>query len=131
MLLGAGVGLAADRVILQPQGASGGLPPAERTEPGAGDRPLVWLDGTLEELGESQLGLRAGEGELVRLQRLAEGATAFLRPHPDGWVELLPGEVDLLEAGVDAACVEALLDGRTLLALRVFLGAECGPSGPA
>jgi len=131
LLLGAGLGLAADRVLIERQGTSGGVPPAERTEPGAGDPPLVWLDGTLEELGESQLGLRAGEGDLVRLQRLAEGATAFLRPEAEGWVELLPSEVDLLEPGVNRACVEALLDGRTLLALRVFLGAECGPSGPA
>jgi hypothetical protein len=64
------------------------------------------------------------------LERLAEGATDFYRLEGEGWRELSPEEVELLEVG-ERACVEALLDGGTFLALRVFLASSCGPSGPA
>jgi hypothetical protein len=128
LLLGAGLALAAERVLLtgEPAGDAA-LPPIERTDRGPGDQPLVWLDGTLDELGESELALREGDGPVVRLQRLAQGATRFLRVEGDAWRPLSTDDVVLLEPG-NRACVEALLDGRTLVALRVFLGVDCGPA---
>lgn len=129
LALGAAAAVAADRVVLQ-RDESTALPGWETTEPGPDDPPLVWLSGTIEELDASELTLREGQGPILELERLAEGATAFLAVDAGRWRELAAGEVDLLEPG-SAACVETLMDGRTLLALRVFLGTRCGPAGPA
>jgi len=65
-------------------------------------------------------------GSRVLIRRLAEGATRFF-VMKDGRFERLD-EVDaqLIEVGTPL-CVESLLDGRELLALRVFIGAACGP----
>jgi hypothetical protein len=104
-----------------------------QNEPGPGDPPVVWVAGTLETVDQGHLALREGrqrKGPRIRLERLGEGATGFYRLDGDVWRELSPEEVSELDAG-ETACVEALLDGRTLLALRVFLGSSCGPSGPA
>jgi hypothetical protein len=109
------------------------LPTVSQNEPGPGDPPVVWIAGTLEVLEQGHLAVREGsrgEGPRIRLERLAEGATDFYRLEGDGWRELSTEEVDLLDVG-DRTCVEALLDGRTFLALRVFLDSSCGPSGPA
>jgi hypothetical protein len=108
------------------------LPTVSQNEPGPGDPPIVWIAGTVEVLEQGHLAVREGspgEGPRIRLERLAEGATDFYRLERQGWRELSAEEVDLLDVG-DRACVEALLDGRTFLALRVFLGSSCGPSGP-
>jgi hypothetical protein len=107
------------------------LPSVTQNEPGAGDPPVVWVAGTLEVVDQGHLAIREGsqgEGPRIRLERLAGGATDFYRLDGDVWRELPSQEVDLLEVG-ERACVEALLDGQTLLALRVFLDASCGPSG--
>lgn len=128
LVIGAAAAVAVDRVLLSDTAPFGGV--AAGTEPGPGDPPLIWVDGTIEVLDDSHLEVREGEGESLRLERLAAGATAFLAPTEDGWRELVGTEVDELAAG-DDACIESLLDGRTVLALRVFLGAECGPSGPS
>lgn len=104
------------------------LPAVSPNQPGPGDPPVVWLSGTLEEVQDGHIAVREGQGPRISLQRLAHGATAFFRLDPGGWRQLAEDEVDLLEVGVDT-CVEALLDGDTFLALRVFLGAGCGPSG--
>jgi hypothetical protein len=109
------------------------VPPVSQNEPGAGDPPVVWIGGILEAVEQGQLALREGsqgQGPRIRVERLAEGATDFYQLEAEGWRELSPEEVDLIEVG-DRACVEALLDGRTFLALRVFLDSSCGPSGPA
>jgi hypothetical protein len=118
-----------------PEPASPGptLPTVTQNEPGAGDPPVVWIGGTLEVLERGHVAIRegtGGEGPRIRLERLAGGATDFYRLDGEVWRELSPEEVDLLNVG-EPACVEALLDGQTLLALRVFLEASCGPSGPA
>lgn len=96
-------------------------PDIEQNVPGPGDPPVVWLTGTLESVTETELTLREGEGPAIRLERFAAGATRFLRLREGGWEEVAGGG-----AG-DPACVETLLDGETFLALRVFLGAGCGP----
>jgi hypothetical protein len=109
------------------------LPGVTQNEPGAGDPPVVWVAGTLEVLEPGHLAIREGsrsEGPRIRLERLAEGATDFYRLDGEVWRELSTEQVDLLEVG-ERACVEALLDGQTFLALRVFLDSSCGPSGPA
>ena len=104
------------------------VPPASPNEPGPGDPPVVWLSGTLEDVQEGRLALReGGRGPRVELQRLAQGATAFYLLRDGSWEELAPEEVELLEVG-QRVCVEALLDESAFLALRVFLGAGCGPS---
>jgi hypothetical protein len=93
----------------------------------------VWIGGILEVVEQGQLAVREGsqgQGPRIRLERLAQGATDFYRLETEGWRELSPDEADLIQVG-DRVCVEALLDGRTFLALRVFLGSSCGPSGPA
>jgi hypothetical protein len=108
------------------------LPSVIQNEPGAGDPPVVWVAGTLEVLDQGHLAIRegsGGEGPRIRLERLAEGATDFYRLDGEVWRELSPEEVDQFQVG-ERACVEALLDGQTFLALRVFLDASCGPSGP-
>jgi hypothetical protein len=105
------------------------LPPISQNEPGEGDPPIVWIGGTLEVLEQGQLAIREGtegQGPRIRLERLAEGATGFYRLEGEAWQELSSEEVDLLQVG-ERACVEVLLDGRTFLALRVFLGSSCGP----
>ena len=125
--VGAALAISADRLVLRPTASRDTPPPVAETEPGPGDPPLVWLDGTLETISDSALAVREGQGPRIRVERFAAGATAFLRQDGDGWRELSTGEVDALEAG-QPACVETLLDGETFLALRVFLGADCGPA---
>lgn len=127
LVLGAAAAIAAERVLLD--GPVGAPPRPADSEPQPGDPPLVWVEGTIEELDASHLEVREGEGEALTLERLAAGATAFLRAEGDAWRELGTAEVDALGAG-EPACIESLLDGRTLLALNVYLGTECGPSVP-
>jgi len=65
-------------------------------------------------------------GSAVTLRRLGKEATAFYEPSGGNWIRLAPQAA--VVTGGDA-CVEAALDGTNLLALRVFLGAACGPAG--
>jgi hypothetical protein len=125
--LGAAAAVSADRLVLRPAASEEVPPPVAETEPGPGDPPLVWLDGTLETIADSALALREGEGSRIQVERFAAGATKFLRQDGGQWRELSTDEVAGLEAG-QQACVETLLDGQTFLALRVFLGADCGPA---
>ncbi len=125
--LGAAAAIAAERVVFDRGGRE--VPAASDTRPEPGDPPLVWVEGTIEELDDSQLEVRDGEGEALTLERLAAGATTFLRADGDVWRELGPNEVAALRAG-EIACVETLLDDRTMLALHVYLDTECGPSTP-
>ena len=68
--IGAGGALAADRYLLTedvlPVSGSGS-PPIERTAQEPGDPPLVWIGGTLEEVGDSQMILRKGDGPEIVL----------------------------------------------------------------
>lgn len=125
--LGAAAAVSADRLILRPAVSSEGIPPVAETEPGPGDPPVVWVDGTLESISDSALAVREGRGPRIQVERFAAGATKFLRQESGAWRELSTEEAAGLEAG-QQACVEALLDGQTFLALRVFLGAGCGPA---
>jgi hypothetical protein len=79
----------------------------------------------LTDIGDERLVVQEAFGSRVTLRRLGEGATAFFEISGAEWARVQdPGGVDPGQA----ACVEALLDGETLLALRVFLGADCGPA---
>jgi hypothetical protein len=127
LLVGAALGLGA--AYLWPDWLPAASPSAvgiDRSEPMPGEPPVVWVDGTLEEVAEARLVIRRGEGRRLEVERFAEGATVFLAPTDGDWVELSPGQTAEVEPGAEA-CIETLLDGRTFFALRVFLGTSCGP----
>ena len=105
-----------------------GVPSVEDRSPVPGGPPLVWVGGTLQEIDEGHLTVRDPSEAIVRLQRLSEGATRFLAEESGSWRTLTADEASALEVG-EAVCVEVLLDGSNLVALRVFLGASCGPTG--
>ena len=67
------------------------------------------------------------EGPRVRLRRLSGDATSFFGPEGEGWRRMAEEEVRAVEPGTPV-CVESLLDGQTYLAIRVFVGAACGPA---
>ncbi len=127
LAIGAAGAVAADRLLITPAASSsGGTPPIERTEPGPDDPPLVWISGSLEEVTETQLVLREGDGPAVSVERFAGEATRFFRPEASGWRQLAADELDAVEPGEDA-CVEALADGEAFLAIRVFVERLCAP----
>jgi hypothetical protein len=65
-------------------------------------------------------------GPVLRLHRLARGATGFFEVTGDHWSRLAD---DAIIPTGGSVCVETLMaTGGTLLALRVFLGATCGPA---
>lgn len=86
---------------------------------------MVWIGGTLTEVTATVIELREPLGSVVSLQRLGRQATAFFRVSGGAWERLPGGEA--VVTGTEA-CVETLMDGATLLALRVFLGVGCGPT---
>jgi hypothetical protein len=128
LTLGAAAAISVDRLLIRPtSSADAALPQVSDSQPGPGDPPVVWLDGTLAEVTDSQLSVQEGRGPSISVERFAAGATRFLRLDEDRWLELTEAEAAAVQAG-QQACVEALLDGRNFLALRVFLGAGCGPA---
>jgi hypothetical protein len=104
---------------------SGRFPPpptTPRQSLGPTTPPVSWLSGTLLDATTGSFQLEQGDGAMVTLQRV--GATKLFRVSGSSWEQLAA------EAGVrtgEAACIETLLDGSNLVALRVFLGAGCGP----
>ena len=130
LAVGAAAAIGVDRLMLRPASSSEPPPPVAESEPGPGDPPVVWLEGTLESITEGDLALRDGRGPRIPIERFAAGATSFLARNGDGWRELSEEEIAGVEAGAEA-CVETLLDGGTFLALRVFLSADCGPAAGA
>lgn len=101
-------------------------PPTPTQSPGPGTGPpTVWIGGTLTTVDAGRLSLREGSGATVSLDRLGDGATAFFRVQGSAWTALPRGAA---VAPGGPACVETLLAGQTMVALRVFLGTECGPS---
>lgn len=126
--LGAAAAVSVERFVLSPTSMVETPPPVTGNEPGPGDPPVVWLDGSLEEVSESKLVLREGQGPRLEVERFAAGATSFLRQDSGRWVVLGDEEIRAIPTG-QPACLETLLDGRTFLALRVFLGVDCGPAG--
>jgi hypothetical protein len=123
----AAVAVTVDRLVLNPAPTLSEAPGAPRSDPAPGSPPLVWLDGTLEQIGQGSLAIREGEGARVDLERAAAGGTRFFRLDGDTWAVLSEEDAEAVDAG-QRVCVEALLDGRNLLALRVFMGAGCGPA---
>jgi len=82
------------------------------------------VGGELTQLNADRLELRETFGSVLTLRRLGGNATTFYRVSNGGW--------DRVERAGDVkigtkACVETLMAGQTLLALRVFLGGDCGP----
>jgi len=113
--------------VSPPSSSPGPLPPLppEPTGAGPGQPAIVWVGGTLAGVSADGLMVREPLGAEVSIKRLGRGATAFYRASRDRWIRLPPGPT----VGVgEPACVETALEGRTLLALRVFLGTACGPS---
>jgi hypothetical protein len=108
--------------------APSGFPPVPAV-PGQGAQadqpPVVWIGGTLTEVTATAIELREPFGSVVSLQRLGREATRFFRATENAWERLPVGATAAI--GTEA-CVETLMDGPTLLALRVFLGAGCGPA---
>jgi hypothetical protein len=108
--------------------ASGPVPAVPQVEPPPGGPPVIWLAGTIRQVAESEITIQNGEGASIRLQRLAAGASRFLRITNGRWREVPTDETDGIRVG-ERACAEALLDGTTFVALRVFVGAlGCGPA---
>jgi hypothetical protein len=129
LLLGVGAAgaLAADRLLSRNVEPTSQTPPIERIDPGAGDPPLVWIDGALENVGADQLLLRDGDGPTITVERFSGQATRFFRPDGDRWSELSSEDIDSIAGGEDA-CIEALVDGEAFLAIRVFLERACAPA---
>jgi hypothetical protein len=123
--LGAGGAVAAERLLVMPAiSDTGGSVP--ETEPGPGDPPVVWVDGTLDEASDNALVVREGQGPRIDVERFAGGATTFYTRNDKSWTEVGEPAAEDLPVG-EEVCVEALLDEGRFLALRVFLGADCGP----
>ena len=97
------------------------LPPPKRA-------PIVWLSGRLKGVTEDDFAFVLDRTrEEVRVHRLAEGPTRFLERTADRWTPLEESAA-LTLATRTPACVESLLEGTAYFALRVFVGAHCGPT---
>jgi hypothetical protein len=130
LAFGAAAAIAVDRLVLEDTAPARSVPPVSGSESGPGDPPVVWLDGNLDRIDDSELLVQVGRGPQITVERFAAGATSFMRLDGDEWVELTTEEIDAIRPGA-GACLETLLDGRTFLAIRVFLSAGCGPAlGP-
>ena len=101
------------------------VPPEPVRSAGTNQPPLVWVGGTLSAVAADHLEIREALGSMVNVKRLAEGATVFYRISRNRWRSLGPSQI---VAPGPEACVESLKSGSNLLALRVFLGADCGPA---
>ena len=104
------------------------IPPVPAIPPeslGASQPPLIWVGGTLSTVATDRLQITEPFGSVVTLKRLGRGATAFFRVSGGEWQRL--AESSSIGTGAPV-CAETLLDGTNLLALRVFLGAGCGPA---
>ena len=101
------------------------LPVGSSSPLGADSPPTVWVGGTLTDVTGTSIRVMETQGPVVVLRRLARGATGFFRAEAGSWQRLPDGT----PVGTSQpACVETLMAGANLLALRVFLGATCGPT---
>lgn len=100
-------------------------PSAPGVEPGPDQPPVVWVSGTLTSVTAERVEVRGPTGSILDLRRVGVEGTAFFRASGGRWLRLASEAP--VRAG-QAACVETVMDGEDLLALRVFLGAGCGPS---
>lgn len=126
LAIGAAGGVAADRMLVRDVRPVSGSPPIERAEPREGDPPLVWIDGSLEEIHEDTLVLAEGGRRLV-VERFAGDATRFFRPEAGEWRQLSDAEIEGIGSGQES-CIEALVDAEAFLAIRVFLERLCAPA---
>ena len=103
------------------------IPPAppETGSAAPSEPPSVWIAGILTDVTDAGIDVREPSGQDVTMQRLAAGTTSFYRVSNGAWAKLAPAAQ--VSAG-QTACIEALLAGTNLLALRVFLGVGCGPA---
>jgi hypothetical protein len=88
--------------------------------------PVVWVSGQTATVTPHRINLVEQPGSRLSIRRLAEGATKFFRQDSDRWVLMAPDDVELIDVGTPV-CVESLLDRNHYLAIRVFVGAACGP----
>jgi hypothetical protein len=86
--------------------------------------PVTWISGVVLQAGAQAIRVRQADGAEVSIGRLASGGTRLFSVGGGAWREL--GSDAAVPAG-RPVCVETLLDGSDLVALRVFLGAGCGP----
>ena len=100
-------------------------PPTPAQNLGPNEPPVIWLGGTLVKVGLDHLELLEPAGSRVSLQRLAGSATSFFVLSGSSWKQL---GSDTRTGPGQAACVETLMDRANLVAIRVFLGAGCGPA---
>jgi hypothetical protein len=91
-----------------------------------GQPPVVWVSGQTAVVTSNRVNVVEGPGSRLSIRRLAEGATKFFRQDSDRWVLMSPDDIQLIDVGTPV-CVESLLDRSHYLALRVFVGAACGP----
>jgi hypothetical protein len=91
-----------------------------------GQAPVVWVSGQSATVSTAKLTVVETGGSRAVVHRLSEGATRFFVLHT-GRFEAMPEADALLVRQGTPMCVESLLDGKRLLALRVFVGAACGP----
>jgi hypothetical protein len=92
---------------------------------GPSQPPLIWVGGTLTSVTSNRLEITEPFGSVVRLARLGDGTTVFFEVQAGAWRRL--AATTPIETGAEV-CAQTLLDGTNLLALRVFLGAGCGPA---
>jgi hypothetical protein len=97
--------------------------PKQRLDPSA--PPVVYIGGLLTDVAADRIEVQEPSGRVVAIQRLSQGATVFFRVAGSAWARL-PTSAPVPTG--QPTCVETLMDGSNLLALRVFLGADCGPS---
>jgi hypothetical protein len=91
-----------------------------------GQPPVVWVSGQSSVVTTSRLTVVEPGGSRAIVRRLSRGATKFFVLHEGRFEHMAEDDALLIEVGTPM-CVESLLDGRRLLALRVFVGAACGP----
>jgi hypothetical protein len=86
---------------------------------------VAWVSGTITAADGAGLRVTEPSGPEVQVRLLGSGATTFFVAADGSWT---PVDASAVTTG-EPACIEALLTaGGAMLALRVFLGAACGPS---
>ena len=107
-------------------GSPGARPSSEAPRVVPGRAPVVWITGRLRAIGQETVTVVEAAGARVVMRRLAEGATRFLGRSGSSWAPLGQDSVSALPGGTPV-CAQTLRDRGIYLAIRVFVGAECGP----
>jgi hypothetical protein len=88
----------------------------------------VWVSGRIVSVKPARLTMVEASGARLVMRRLAEGATEFLRKAGASWSRLAESDAAGIRSGT-SACAQALRDRGVYLAVKVFVGAACGPVG--